>query len=129
MLTITALLIFVELLVKRNPGIAEKNVLPVLLWTAYTCVFFLPSMHERYGYFAEMVAVIWAIVNIRTIWIAVFMMLSTLPKYLYAIYLMDNPLWLQMAESILNTLVYVAFTCILWKNLFREKEEICDVKI
>lgn len=119
MLTVTALLIFAVLMVKRKVIPDRQNALPILLWTAFTCVFFLPSMHERYGYFVELAAVLLAIVNIRSIWIPVLMILCTLPKYLFAVDLCGNPLWLQAAEAIGNTLVYLLYTCILWNRLFR----------
>lgn len=119
MLTVTALLIFTVLMVKRKVIPDRQNALPILFWTAFTCIFFLPSMHERYGYFVELAAVLLAIVNIRSIWIPIIMILCTLPKYLFAVDLCGNPLWLQAAEAIGNTFVYLLFTCILWSRLFR----------
>ncbi len=123
MLAVTALLIFVLLLVKRNVMPSRANALHILLWTAYTCGFFLPSMHERYGYFMELTAVIIAIVNIRRLWLPLIMILCTLPKYLYAVGVGENPLWLQMAEAIVNTLLYLSYTCLFWQKLFRKKAE------
>ena len=34
---------------------------------AYTCVFFLPKMHERYGYLYEILAILIAFVDRKTI--------------------------------------------------------------
>lgn len=120
LLTVTALLIFVVLLVRKKVMLSRNNILPILLWTAYTCAFFLPSMHERYGYFVELIAVLLAILNIRSVWLPVFMITCTLPKYLSAVYLCGNPLWLQAVEAIGNTFIYMLFTCIFWNRLFRE---------
>lgn len=119
MLTVAALLIFVVLLVQKNVMLNRYTTLPILLWTAYTCAFFLPSMHERYGYFMELTAVILAIIYIRSAWIPALMILCTLPKYLNAIGLCGNQQWLQAAEAAGNTFVYFMFTCILWNWLFR----------
>lgn len=121
MLAISALLLFVVLLIKKGILITHENALYILLWTAYTCVFLLPSMHERYGFFAELVAVIIALINIRFAWLPLIMMLCTLPKYLYALYLVENPLWLQMTEAIINSALYLVFTILLWKWLFQGK--------
>lgn len=120
LLTVTALLIFVVLLVRKKVMLSRNNILPILLWTAYTCAFFLPSMHERYGYFVELIAVLLAILNIRSVWLPVFMITCTLPKYLSAVYLCGNPLWLQAVEAIGNTFIYMLFTCMFWNRLFRE---------
>jgi len=122
MLAMSALLFFVVLLVKKNVLPTRRNTLHLLLWSAYSCAFFLPSMHERYGYFMELTAVILAIVDIRTVWIAVVMILCTFPKYLYAVGYAGNPLSLQMAEAAGNTVLYMAYTCVLWRKLFYKRE-------
>jgi len=121
LLTATILLIFVVLLIKKDISLTLDNSLYILFWTAYTCVFLLPSMHERYGFFAELIAVLIAIINLRLIWIPFTMILCILPKYLYALYLIENPLWLQITESVLNTGIYLVFTIWLLKYLFQKK--------
>lgn len=128
MLTIAILLIFVVLMIKKNVTITRDDLLSILLWTSYTCVFLLPSMHERYGYFPEMIAVIFAIVNIRRAWIALGMILCTFPKYLYALDLTGNPLGMQMVTAAGNSLIYIAFTCIIWRRLFQENRRNADVE-
>lgn len=122
MLAVTALLIFILLLVKKKVVIDRASLLPILFWTSYTCVFFLPSMHERYGYFAEVAAVVLALVNFHLIWIPVVMILCMLPKYLYAVGYAGNSLSLQMAEAVGNTLLYMTCTCMLWRRLFLERD-------
>lgn len=121
LLTIVVLLLFVLLLVRKKTVLSQDNALPILLWTAYTCAFFLPAMHERYGYFMELLAVIMAIIHIRNLWIPLIMILCTFPKYLFAIGIGENPLSIQMAEAMGNTFLYVAYTCVLWYQLFQEK--------
>lgn len=127
-LAVAALLIFVVLLVKRNVELKRDNLLPILLWTAYTCVFFLPSMHERYGYFAELAAVILALVNFRKSWIALIMMLCTFPKYLYALNFAGNSLWIQFVTVVGNTFLYILYTCMLWRQLFQTERGECNVE-
>lgn len=124
MLTMAALLIFVVLLVEKKVSLDQDNLLPILLWTAYTCVFFLPSMHERYGYFAEIIAVILGLVNIRKSWIACGMILCVIPKYLYAVNFTGNPMSIQILTAVGNTLLYLIFTCILWHQLFQRERRI-----
>ena len=123
LLTVVVLMIFVILLVKNKIIPDHNNALPILLWTAYTCAFFLPAMHERYGYFMELLAVIMAIIHIRYLWIPVIMILCTFPKYLFAVGIGDNPLSIQMAEAMGNTFLYIACTCVLWHQLFSGNEK------
>lgn len=118
MLAITVLLVFVVLMVKKEIIPDQDNMLPILTWTAYTCVFFLPSMHERYGYLAEIAAVIYGLINIRKLWVAAGMILCIFPKYLYALDLTGNSYAMQTATAIGNTCVYMAFTCVIWHQLF-----------
>lgn len=118
LLTAAALLLFVVLLVRKGVAPGPENALPVLFWTAYTCCFFLPSMHERYGYFAELAAVLLAVINIKNAYLPIIMILCTLPKYLFAAGVGENPLWLQGVEAACNTLLYLSYTCVLWRRLF-----------
>jgi len=120
LLAISALLIFIVLFIHKKIRLTTENILPVLLWTVYTCVFFLPSMHERYGFFAEIVAMIMAVVYVRSSWIAIGMIVCILPKYLWAMDVIGNPVNLQMAAAVGNTAVYITFTCILWHRLFEQ---------
>lgn len=121
LLAMSALLIFFLLLVKKDIRLTRNTTLPVLFWTAYTCVFLLPSMHERYGYFTELIAVLMAVLNIRLSWVPAVMILCTLPKYLYAVGFAGNSLELQMAEAVCNTILYMSCTCILWRRLFLDR--------
>lgn len=121
LLTVTAFLIFVVLLVEKKVELNRENMVPILLWTAYTCTFFLPTMHERYGYFAEMIAVILGILNFRRSWVPIGMLLCILPKYLSALYVIENSSAIQMVTAVGNTCLYVVFTCILWHGLFQEE--------
>ena len=71
----------------------------------------------------ELLAVIMAIIHIRSLWIPVIMILCTFPKYLFAVGIGDNPLSIQMAEAMGNTFLYIACTCVLWYQLFSGNEK------
>lgn len=118
LLALSALMIFIVLFVQKKKTITSDNILSVLLWMVYTCVFFLPSMHERYGFFAEIIALIMAVIYIQSSWIAAGMIISILPKYLWALDIIGNPVSLQMVSAIGNTVVYMVYTCILWQCIF-----------
>jgi len=58
-----------------------------LLYITYTqgllALYFLPQMHERYGYFIEILAIIIAIICVKKIWIPVVQLLCTFITYSY----------------------------------------------
>lgn len=63
-----------------------KNMLYILFITSFTCVFFLPQMHDRYGYLAEVLAILLACVDKKMILPAVLINLAACVaygKYLY----------------------------------------------
>lgn len=44
---------------------SRENQLKVLIWTAWTCLMFLPSMHDRYGYLVEVLLIIAVFVDLK----------------------------------------------------------------
>lgn len=56
----------------------------------FLALFFLPQMHERYGYFIEIVAILIGILNVKLIWVPVVHNLITFLTYSYY-YNYDQP--------------------------------------
>lgn len=87
-------------------------------------LYFLPQMHERYGYFIEVVAVILGILNLKLFWVPVVHILITFITYSYY-YNFDKPK---------NIPIYVLSLVMLGLTLFmvyqtvnyKKREEICD---
>ncbi len=72
------------------------------LWTVFTCFMFLPSMHERYGYLLDMLAIIYVIVTARRVWLAVLLPLVSLRGY--CVYLFQY----EMLDIKLTAIIYTA---------------------
>ena len=52
-------------------GIKSNDICIYLaLWSSYICVFFLPSMHDRYSYLPCMFSILWVAFNKKDWWIA-----------------------------------------------------------
>lgn len=64
--TFTVLLLLV-LYVLRKIEYSEQNLVWLSFLCVYTCVLFLPSMHERYGYFQEILGISLVFINRKTI--------------------------------------------------------------
>lgn len=129
LLAVCVLLLFVVYLIRKNIPVTQANFLPMLIWTSYSCAFFLPSMHERYGFISEIFAVIWAIKNPRRSTYPFFMILSVLPFYLWALDLTNNPLWLQALSAVMNCCCYFALTITFWKILKNGEDGVANASI
>lgn len=65
-----------------NPG----TLLLTAIWTVFTCLMFLSSMHERYAYLLDVLAVIYAAVTLRHVWLPVVCQLISLRGYCYYLF-------------------------------------------
>lgn len=77
---------------------------------AYTCVFFLPKMNERYGYLYEILAILIAFVDRKTIIPCV--VLNMVSLITYSLYLYGVSYDVRILGCI-NGLVYLAYVVIL----------------
>lgn len=67
--------------------IDNKMIIELSLWSVLVCTFFLPSMHDRYLYMADVISIIYFIVNRRKVYIPIiinFVSLYVYIEYLYA---------------------------------------------
>lgn len=99
----------------------QKNSLVFLelaSWTVYTCVMFLPSVHERYSFLVDILLIILAFVNKRYIGIAIFEILNSFLGY--TIYLFSSNINI-MLFSYISVLTYIYFTFIFFNGLLNNK--------
>lgn len=61
--TFVILFLFVLLVIKSGRKNDARDYLEYFVWTAMTCAVFLPCMHERYNYLAEMLLIALAVVR------------------------------------------------------------------
>ena len=99
----------------------QKNSLVFLelaSWTVYTCVMFLPSVHERYSFLVDILLIILAFVNKRYISIAIFEILNSFLGY--TIYLFSSNINI-ILFSYISVLTYIYFTFIFFNGLLNNK--------
>lgn len=79
-----------------------KNRLMILLWTIWTCVMFLPAMHDRYAYMLEVLFIVAVLMDIR-LWPYAFVAeVATLLHY-------SGYLWNLPLENDLSIYIAVAY--------------------
>ena len=96
-----------------------KNLYIMAYLLVYTCVLFLPSMHERYGFLYEILAIILAVVMPKMIPLCIGLIYISLSTY--GAFLFGNTENL-LALSWLNSIIYIVSIFML------EKEFVVDIK-
>jgi len=125
MIGVTLLLFFimaVYVLIKKVK-FDNKLILKTALCSIMICTFFLPHMHDRYMYVADVLSVIFFIVNgKKKIYVPICISLCSL--LVYRRVLIDAPIdaiYLKSA-SIINFIVIILLNISLWKNFKRQAE-------
>ena len=91
-------LLFLGLLIyfmKRKKKIEREEIISVALLSVLIAVAFLPFMHERYMFMADVLSVIWYFIYKRKIYIPIIVNLSSLAGYSVYLFGLDwMPLWI-----------------------------------
>ena len=111
-------LLMVTWIVKKVP-MTTRNMIYMAFLLAYTCVLILPSMHERYGYLYEILAILVVFLQIRTLPCLVGMYLASFAIYGKYLFMFEINL---PALSIVNTLAYIGYIVILTREMFENGE-------
>lgn len=95
-----------------------KNLIYMAFICVYTCVEFLPGMHERYGYTGEILLIVILFYNIRFLPVALTMLLVLISTY-------GNFLFNQLVDftklSWINAIVYLASMMLVMKDVHSTK--------
>ena len=91
-------LIFLSLLIyfiKRKRKISNKEIISISLLCILIAVYFLPFMHERYMFMADVISVIWYFIYQKKMYIPIIVNLSSLAGYSVYLFGLDKmPLWI-----------------------------------
>ena len=81
----------------------QQNCLKTAIWSIWTCLIFLPAMHDRYGYMLEILLLIMAFINAKYIFGIVVTEITSILTYGY--FLFQNSINIQM----LSCFYFVAY--------------------
>ena len=90
------------LIYKRTDLSDTQNFLLVSIWTVFTCIMFLSSMHERYAYLLDILTIIYAVVNVKRVWLPIACNLVSLRGYCYYLFVYD------VLDIKITAIVYIA---------------------
>ncbi len=92
----------------KREKFTKRQFLEMAFLTMYTCVLFLPSMHERYGFSYEILAIAIGVLDKKKIPIAI--ILSLISLCTYGRYLNGNPVNIAIL-SVCNIITYLVCIC------------------
>lgn len=118
MMTVVALGLLAICFLRRSYSLNQRNLYYMALLMTYTCALFLPSMHERYSFPYEILAMIVAVLLPRTIPLCIGLLcisMRTYGSFLFAVPI--NMTYLVYA----NLVIYGMYTAIIFKELCAEK--------
>lgn len=90
LLTLTILGAGLCMLIYKKADLSDtQNFLLASIWTVFTCIMFLSSMHERYAYLLDILMIIYAVVNVKQVWLPIVCNLVSLRGYCYYLFTYD----------------------------------------
>ena len=102
---------FIIFLVKRK--LTKKEIVSLGLWCVLTSVFFLPHMHDRYMFSADILSIIYLMLNKEKWYIP--LAINFVSTYCYFAYLFEN---VSIPISYVSILLFVVI-CILTKDIIK----------
>lgn len=116
--TVAVLGLFMVTWAVRKVQLNVQNMIFMAFILVYACVLLLPSMHERYGYLYEILALLVVFLEIKTLPLMVILYLlsfSTYGQYLF-MYTAD-----MQVLSILNVLVFIGYAAGLTRKMIKNE--------
>ena len=101
--------------------LSGRNMLYMAFILTFTCVLFLPTMHERYGYIYEILGVLILFFNKKTL--PLLLSLNGISLMTYGFYLNDRIINLGTL-AVINFAIYVFYGFILTKQIMEDKNKI-----
>lgn len=119
-LTVAALALFMIVWLKKRIQATGTNLAIMAFLLCYTCVLLLPSMHERYAYPVEILAILLAVLIPKTIPLCV--ALQGISLCTYGFYLFSNQGFELHKLAIINILVFGGYVWYLHRHLLKDKK-------
>lgn len=111
--TVSILVVWMVYWIWKKVELNISNMLAMALITVYTCVLFLPGMHERYGFVYEILALIYVFYNVKSVWLL--LALNLLSVFTYGQYICNWEINL-VPYSVVNVIVYAGYCYLMTEN-------------
>ncbi len=119
-LTLGIVMVYLLIWLKKRVVLNWENLFSMAFLVVYTCVLFLPSMHDRYGYLYEILALFLAFRYYKTI--PMLLLTYSVSVIAYGLYLFTFGANLALI-SFLNLVAYALYAIYLNKQMLKQTEE------
>lgn len=113
--TVSILIILMLVWLKKNIQIDKNHIIYISFLIVFTCVLFLPSMHERYGFLYEVLSIILVFIYPRT-WI-LSIALHILSMRTYGLFLFDSTIPSYYLMSVINLIIYGLYIVYFYRRI------------
>ena len=118
--TLTVVGTFTMIVWSTKKRISNKDLITYSLWLVLTITFFLPGMHDRYLFVADILSVIYVIINRKNFYLPIFINFTSFSTYIIFLFGMPS------SNITLLTYVYLiilsTFTLQIIKDIFSNKK-------
>ena len=118
--TLTVVGTFTMIVWSTKKRISNKDLITYSLWLVLTITFFLPGMHDRYLFVADILSVIYVIINRKNFYLPIFINFASFSTYIIVLFGMPS------SNITLLTYVYLiilsSFTLQIIKDIFSNKK-------
>lgn len=115
LIALTVLGIGAYLVIKEKCDFNIENSISSVIWSVWSCVLFMPAMHERYGYLMEILFIVYAIVWKKKV--VMCCMVNFITLCTYCNYLFGNSVFNMNMLAIINIIMYILYTIDIVKQL------------
>ena len=117
---VAVILLFMVVVIYKlmNTKLVPELLLLICYSQGALALYFLPQMHERYGYFIEIIAIILGILCLKMFWVPVVHILITFITYSYY-YNYDQPKnipYFVLSLVMLGLMLFMVYRTMTWKN-------------
>ena len=122
LLTLTVLAAGMFLILRKRPDLTDgRKLLMTGIWSVFTCLMFLSSMHERYAYLLDVLLLIYLFSTRRHPFTAIIALMISLRGYCYYLFGDFEVISLGMT-SIVNIGLYIWISYLFIKEVLQDKE-------
>ncbi|MGN0308748.1 MAG: hypothetical protein ACI4DN_11095 [Lachnospiraceae bacterium] len=122
--TIAVLVLLLFWLYRHQAMLTPVTLVYMAFLVIFTCVLFLPNMHERYGFQYEILSILLAFFLPKTAWLS--LGLHILSFRTYSIYLFDFTRERFYQLSIINVMIYVIYLYLFYRYVQDKELYQCD---